>query len=238
MPPRTRGKRSRRHESLAKAQARINLILDRLHDDYAGLGTALNFDGSFQLLVATILSAQCTDQRVNMVTPALFRRFPDPSSFADADPLEVEKLIYTTGFFRNKTKNIQGASIVLLRNFSGVVPDTMAELLTLPGVSRKTANVVLSHGFARAEGIAVDTHVFRVSRRLDLSRAPTPEGVEADLMELAPQSRWTEIADSFIWHGRRVCQARSPRCLECKVLDLCPTGRKLTSFQSHSSENI
>ena len=137
----------------------------------------------------------------HMVTPALFRRFPDPSSFADADPLEVEKLIYTTGFFRNKTKNIQGASIVLLRNFSGVVPDTMAELLTLPGVSRKTANVVLSHGFARAEGIAVDTHVFRVSRRLDLSRAPTPEGVEADLMELAPQSRWTEIADSFIWHG-------------------------------------
>jgi endonuclease-3 len=233
----SRGKRQRRHESLGKGRARLAQILDRLHDDYAGMGTALNFNGSFQLLVATILSAQCTDQRVNMVTPALFARFPDPLAFVDADPLEIEKLIYTTGFFRNKTKNIQGASNVLLRDFDGVVPGTMAELLTLPGVSRKTANVVLSHGFARAEGIAVDTHVFRVSRRLDLSRAPIPEGVEADLMKLAPQSRWTEIADTFIWHGRQVCQARSPRCIGCKVLDLCPTGRKLTGFQFHSREN-
>ena len=150
-------------------------ILDRLHDDYAGLGTALRFDGTFQLLVATILSAQCTDEQVNKVTPSLFAKYPDPDTFAGADSVDIEKLIYATGFFRNKTKNIQGAARTLIERFDGIVPGTMAELITLPGVSRKTANVVLSHGFHRTEGIAVDTHVFRVSRRLDLSRAATPE---------------------------------------------------------------
>ena len=205
-------------------------ILDRLHDDYTGLGTALRFESPFQLLVATILSAQCTDQRVNMVTPELFARFPDPQAFNAANPEEVERLIYTTGFFRNKTKNIQGAARTLLESFKGEVPATMAELILLPGVSRKTANVVLSHGFGRAEGIAVDTHVFRVSRRLDLSRSPHPEGVEQDLMAITPRERWSEVADTFIWHGRRVCPARNPRCLDCKILDLCPTGRKLTGI--------
>jgi endonuclease III len=217
----------RRHESLVKARARLTLILDRLHDDYAGLGTALSFASPFQLLVATILSAQSTDGRVNMVTPALFARYPDPESFAQANPEDVEKLVYSTGFFRNKTKNILGAARTLLEKFDGVVPQTMAELITLPGVSRKTANVVLSHAFGKAEGVAVDTHVFRLSKRLDLSRAPTPEGVERDLMQLAPRERWTEIADTFIWHGRRICRARAPRCLDCQVLDLCPTGRRL-----------
>jgi|SRR5579872_851399 len=223
----SKAKTPRRHESLVKARVRMSEILDRLHDDYAGLGTALNFQNRFELVVATILSAQCTDERVNMVTPELFARFPDAQAFADADPEEVERLIYTTGFFRNKTKNIQGAARVLLSEFDGTVPGTMRELLTLPGVSRKTANVVLSHGFGLAEGIAVDTHVFRVSRRLDLSRGRNPEAVEVDLMKITPQERWTEVADSFIWHGRRVCQARSPKCLDCQVLELCPTGKKL-----------
>ncbi len=201
-------------------------ILDTLQPLYRGLGTALHYESPFQLLVATILSAQCTDDRVNMVTPALFARFPDPESFVDADPEEIQRLIYTTGFFRNKTKNIQGASATLLERFQRRVPQTMVELLELPGVSRKTANVVLSHGFQVAEGIAVDTHVFRLSRRLDLSRGSDPRDVERDLMGLAPRERWIEVADSFIWHGRRVCQSRSPRCVECVVLHLCPTGRR------------
>jgi endonuclease-3 len=205
----------------------MTAILDLLEPDYAGMGTALKFEGTFQLLVATILSAQCTDDRVNMVTPALFARFPDPEAFLGAPPEEIEAMIYTTGFFRNKTRNIQGASRVLLAEFAGQVPATMAELLRLPGVSRKTANVVLSHGFARAEGIAVDTHVFRVSRRLGLSRAPTPERVEQDLLRIAPQERWIEVGDTFIWHGRKICSARAPRCTECTVLHLCPTGQKL-----------
>lgn len=221
-----RGGGRRRHESLVKGRARLVGILDRLHDDYTGLGTALCFHGPFELLVATILSAQCTDDRVNLVTPSLFARFPDAASFANGRSEDIERLIYTTGFFRNKTKNIQGAARMLLEEFAGRVPDTMAELIRLPGVSRKTANVVLSHGFGKAEGVAVDTHVFRVSKRLDLSRAPDPEGIEMDLLRLAPRERWSEIADTFIWHGRRVCRARSPRCLDCTVLDLCPFGRK------------
>lgn len=224
---RPKATRKRRHESLAKGRVRLGLILDRLHDDYAGLGTALTFSTPFQLLVATILSAQCTDERVNMVTPALFAAYPDPEAFAYGNPEDVEQFIFATGFYHNKTKNIQGAARKLLESFGGEVPHTMSELIQLPGVSRKTANVVLSHGFGVAEGIAVDTHVFRLSKRLDLSRAPDPTGVEADLLKLASQERWSEIADTFIWHGRRICQARKPKCLECKVLDLCPTGIKI-----------
>ncbi|HZT96886.1 MAG TPA: endonuclease III [Chloroflexota bacterium] len=219
-------KRRRRHESLTKARNRLNAILDELRPLYAGLGTALNFDTPLQLLVATILSAQCTDDRVNMVTPELFRQYPDAAALAEADPSEIERLIYTTGFFRNKTRHIQAASRVLVERFQERVPETMAELIQLPGVDRKTANVVLSHAFGKAEGIAVDTHVFRLSRRLDLSRAANPAGVEQDLMAISDPSRWTEIADSFIWHGRRICQARKPMCLDCVVLELCPAGRK------------
>lgn len=199
-------------------------VLDRLHGDYAGLGTALRFANPWQLLVATILSAQTTDDRVNTVTPELFARYPDAQSLAEADPDDVEKQIHATGFFRNKTKSIQAASKMIVEEFGNRVPGSMDELLRLPGVSRKTANVILSHGFGKAEGIAVDTHVFRVGRRLDLSRAPNPQGVEVDLMAVAPQDRWIEVADSFIWHGRRICQSRTPKCLECKVLDLCPYG--------------
>ncbi len=216
----------RLRESKRSRRARLEEILDRLQPDYAGLGTALVFDGSLQLLVATILSAQCTDERVNMVTPQLFGAYPDAASLAVANPEDIEKIIYPTGFFRNKTKHIQAASQMLLDQFGGVVPGTLKELVQLPGVNRKTANVVLSHAFNRAEGIAVDTHVFRVSRRLELSRSPDPQGVERDLMDIADQKRWIEIADSFIWHGRRVCQARKPRCIDCRVLDLCPTGRR------------
>ncbi len=203
---------------------RLKAILTRLAPDYSHLGTALRFDSPIQLLVATILSAQTTDDRVNIVTPVLFERYPDASSLADADPAEIERIIYTTGFFRNKTKHILAASRMIVEDFAGEVPRTMAELIRLPGVSRKTANVVLSHAFGLAEGIAVDTHVFRVARRLGLSEAPSPEGVERDLMRLADQRDWTRVADTFIWHGRIVCRSRQPLCIDCKVLYLCPYG--------------
>jgi endonuclease III len=203
---------------------RLKAILTRLAPDYSHLGTALRFDSPIQLLVATILSAQTTDDRVNIVTPVLFERYPDASSLADADPAEIERIIYTTGFFRNKTKHILAASRMIVDDFAGEVPRTMAELIRLPGVSRKTANVVLSHAFGLAEGIAVDTHVFRVARRLGLSEAPSPEGVERDLMRLADQRDWIRVADTFIWHGRMVCRSRQPLCIDCKVLYLCPYG--------------
>lgn len=209
---------------------RLKLILSRLAPDYAHLGTALDFQSPVQLLVATILSAQTTDERVNMVTPILFGRFPDAQSLAVADPAEIEAIIYTTGFFRNKTKHIQAASRMIVEDFAGEVPRSMAELIRLPGVSRKTANVVLSHAFGLAEGIAVDTHVFRVAKRLGLSSAPTPEGVERDLMRLSGQREWTVIADTFIWHGRMVCRSRQPQCIDCKVLYLCPYGLSTSPY--------
>jgi endonuclease-3 len=165
-----------------------------------------------------------------MVTPALFARYPDAESLADADPAEIEEIIYTTGFFRNKTKHIQAASRLVFDDFAGEVPHTMAELIRLPGVSRKTANVVLSHAFGVTEGIAVDTHVFRVARRLGLSSAPTPEGVEGDLMRLSDQRHWTAVADTFIWHGRMICRSRQPQCIDCKVLYLCPYGLSTSPY--------
>ena len=202
----------------------LKTILDRIGPDYSDFGTALHFQSPIQLLVATILSAQCTDERVNMVAPVLFGTYPDAMALASADPGDIERIIYATGFFRNKTKHIQAASSMIIDEFNGRVPQTMAELVRLPGVSRKTANVVLSHAFGRAEGIAVDTHVYRVARRLGLSVSLSPEGVERDLMALSDPSDWTRIADTFIWHGRLVCRARQPLCIDCKVLYLCPYG--------------
>ncbi|MDQ2740710.1 MAG: endonuclease III [Chloroflexota bacterium] len=199
-------------------------IIRRLDPLYSDLTTGLNFTKPLELLVATILSAQCTDERVNLVTPTLFARFPTAQAYAEADPAELEEIIHSCGFFRNKAKNIQGAARGLLERFGGEVPKTMAELITLPGVARKTANVVLAHAFGRHEGIAVDTHVMRLSRRLGLTAHQEPVKIEVALMELLPAEEWGRLSDVLIWHGRRVCAARSPRCGHCVLADICPSA--------------
>jgi endonuclease-3 len=182
---------------------------------------ALKHENPFQLLISTILSAQCTDERVNQVTATLFPKYPTPKDFAYANPRDLEKDIRPTGFFRNKTKSIMGASKKIVEEFGGAVPRTMEELLTLPGVARKTANVVLGTAFGIAAGIVVDTHVQRLSGRLDLSRNEEPKKIEQDLMQIIPQERWILFSHQLIWHGRRVCQARKPRCTECNLERLC-----------------
>jgi len=191
---------------------------------YPDATTALRHENPFQLLIATILSAQCTDERVNQVTPALFARFPDAASMKDAGVLELEDLIRTTGFYHNKTKSLRGASQRIAEVYQGKVPSTMEELLTLPGVARKTANVVLGTGYGIAAGIVVDTHVDRIAHRLGLTRAETPVQVEQDLMKVVPRSEWILFAHLLIFHGRRVCVARKPRCGPCPVQDLCPSA--------------
>ncbi len=199
-------------------------IIRRLDPLYADLTTGLNFTKPLELLFATILSAQCTDERVNLVTPTLFARFPTAQAYAEADPAELEEIIHSCGFFRNKAKNIQGAARGLLERFGGEVPQTMAELITLPGVARKTANVVLTHAFGRHEGIAVDTHVMRLSRRLGLTGHQEPVKIELALMGLLPAEDWGRLSDVLIWHGRRVCAARTPRCDQCMLADICPSA--------------
>jgi endonuclease-3 len=200
---------------------RVRTILEKLSAAYPEAECALLHKNPFQLLIATILSAQCTDERVNMVTPGLFERYPDPPSFAHANPAEIEKEIRSTGFFRNKTKSIIGASRKIVEEFDGKVPKTMDELLTLPGVARKTANVVLGSAFGIAAGVVVDTHVLRLSRRLDLTKHDDPKKIERDLMQAIPQDRWILFSHQLIWHGRRVCQARKPRCMDCNLEPLC-----------------
>ncbi len=198
--------------------------MNRLDPAYAHLTTGLNATSPLELLVATILSAQCTDERVNMVTPGLFARYPMPEDYATADPEELEAIIHSCGFYRNKARNIQGMARALIDRFDGQVPASMAELITLPGVARKTANVVLSHGFGINEGIAVDTHVGRLSQRLGLTRETDPTKIEADLMRIVPRERWGRVSDVLIWHGRLVCAARSPRCGDCTLADICPSA--------------
>jgi len=209
-----------------RARERTALILARLDPAYEGLTTGLTFASPLQLLVATILSAQCTDERVNMVTPALFARYQTAADFAGADPSELEEMIHSCGFFRSKAKNIQGAARTLVERFGGDVPATMEELVTLPGVARKTANVVLAHAFGRNEGIAVDTHVQRLSGRLGLARQKEPVKVESALMKLAPRAQWSRLSDVLIWHGRKVCGARKPQCHVCILNDICPSAFK------------
>lgn len=204
--------------------ARAAQILRRLEPEYAGFTTGLNFATPLELLVATILSAQCTDERVNMVTPILFARFRSAGEYAAAEREELEEIIHSCGFYRNKAKNIQAMAAMLLARFGGDVPETMAELVTLPGVARKTANVVLTHAFGRSEGIAVDTHVQRLSRRLGLSVGKQPEKIEADLMRTLPPEQWGRISDVLIWHGRHVCHARHPECGQCVLMDICPSA--------------
>jgi endonuclease-3 len=178
-----------------------------------------------QLLVAVILSAQCTDERENKVTPALFARFPDAKSLAFAEREELETLIHSTGFYRNKAKNIQGACQKILKDFQGEVPKTMEELLTLPGVARKTANVVLAHAYGIIEGVTVDTHVKRLSNRLGLTTNNDPVKIERDLMALLPQPDWETFSISIIYHGRAVCKARNPACFSCQLAPLCPAAK-------------
>jgi endonuclease-3 len=200
---------------------RVTAILEGLQEAYPEATCELRFENAFQLLISTILSAQCTDVVVNQVTEKLFQKYPDAKALAYANPTELEKEIRPTGFFRNKTKSIMGASKKLLEDFHGEVPKTMEELLTLPGVARKTANVVLGTAFGIASGVVVDTHVQRLSTRLDLTKNTDPKKIEQDLMRIIPQEKWVIFAHQLIWHGRRVCNARHPRCLECNLEKLC-----------------
>ncbi len=207
-----------------KLQLRALEILSNLKQLYPEATCSLNYQTPVQLLVAVILSAQCTDERVNKVTPALFARFPDAKSLAFAEREELETLIRSTGFYRNKAKNIQGACQKILKDFQGEVPKTMAELLTLPGVARKTANVVLAHAYGIIEGVTVDTHVKRLSNRLGLTTNDDPVKIERDLMALLPQPDWETFSISIIYHGRAVCKARNPACFSCQLAPLCPTA--------------
>ena len=213
-------------KAVAKGADRIGRILGRFDAAYPNAQCALRHNTPLELLIATILSAQCTDERVNLVTTGLFRKYRSVEDFANAESAILENDIRSTGFYRNKTKNIQAACRMLQDEFGSCVPDTMEALLQLPGVARKTANVVLGVAFNKAAGIVVDTHVFRVSRRLDLSNAQTPEQVERDLMRIVPQNRWISFSHQVILHGRRTCKARKPLCPQCTIEDLCTSEDK------------
>ena len=203
------------------APERIAAILKGLDEAYPDVECALHHTSPWELLVATILSAQCTDVRVNMVTPALFKRFPTSAAMAKASLPELEKLIRTTGFFRNKAKSIKGAAEKIESNFAGKVPQTLAELITIPGAARKTANVVLGVSFKKAEGVVVDTHVFRIAHRLGLAKSDTAQKVEQELMHVIPEDRWIDFSHQLIHHGRQVCIARKPKCNRCNLEQLC-----------------
>lgn len=200
---------------------RVRAILQKLDEAYPDVTCALDHKNAFELLISTILSAQCTDTRVNQVTRTLYQKYRTPEDFAYANPSELEQEIRSTGFFRSKTKSIMGASKKIVAEFGGQVPRSMEQLLTLPGVARKTANVVLGTAFGIAVGVVVDTHVIRLSQRLDLSRNSDPKKIEQDLMRVIPQNKWILFSHQLIWHGRKVCQARNPRCAECNLEPLC-----------------
>jgi endonuclease III len=200
---------------------RVAAILAKLDEAYPNAACELNHEGAFQLLISTILSAQCTDVRVNQVTQTLYKKYPTPEAFAYANPAELEKEIRPTGFFRNKTKSIMGASKAIVEKFGGRVPRTMEEMLTLPGTARKTANVVLGTAYGIPSGIVVDTHVIRIANRLDLTRNEDPKKIEQDLMQVIPKEKWILFSHQIIWHGRRVCFARKPNCAECNLEKIC-----------------
>jgi endonuclease-3 len=214
------------------APERIAELLKRLAAAYPNAECALHHRNAWELLVATILSAQCTDARVNMVTPELFQHFPTPKAMAEAPLPAIEEIIRSTGFYRNKAKSIKGAAQKITSNFGGAVPRTMAELLTAPGVARKTASVVLGVAYGLAEGIVVDTHVLRISRRLHLTQGTDPKKVEQDLMQNIPKERWISFSHEVIHHGRQVCIARKPKCAECPLETLCTSVDK--TWSSHS----
>jgi endonuclease-3 len=206
----------------AKNQPQLPAILAKLRAEYPDPRYELNWDTPLQLLVATILAAQCTDERVNRVTPALFARYPDAGAYADAELAELEEYVKPTGFYRNKAKAIQGCCRALVDHFGGEVPATMEEMVTLPGVARKTANVVLTNAFRVPSGIIVDTHAARVSRRLGLTVQEKPERIEEDLLGMVPRDDWVFFGNALVLHGRYVCKSQAPRCAECVLQDLCP----------------
>ena len=220
---RSAARRPGRESAAARAQ-RAGAILARLRVAYPDARCALDHADAYQLLVATILSAQCTDARVNLVTPAFFARYPTPEDLARAEPAEVEALIRSTGFFRNKTRSLIGMAQALVAEHRGLVPRTMEELRVLPGVGRKTAHVILGNAYEINEGITVDTHVTRLSRLLGLTRHDEPVRIEQDLMPLFPREDWALVSHLLIFHGRQVCVARRPRCPECVLADLCPSA--------------
>jgi endonuclease-3 len=227
-PRATRPGRATKRVTTAKTTAaagtepkRVAAILARLDEAYPAATCELKHESPFQLLISTILSAQCTDVRVNQVAQTLYKKYPTPEAFAYANPSELEQEIRPTGFFRNKTKSIMGASKAIIEKFGGQVPRTMEEMLTLPGAARKTANVVLGTAFGITSGIVVDTHVIRISNRLDLSRNQDPKKIEQDLMKVIPREKWIQFSHQIIWHGRRVCHARKPKCIECNLEKIC-----------------
>lgn len=211
------------------ATERVQEILKRLDATYGGATCALTHRNAWELVVATILSAQCTDERVNKTTPELFRKYPTPQALAKMEPEQIEDDIRSTGFFRNKSKSIVGAARKVVSDFGGEVPQTMEELLTLPGVARKTGNVVLGTWFHKNEGVVVDTHVHRISRRLELTKQDAPEKIEQELMQIIPRERWTSFSHQVIWHGRKLCVARMPKCVECPLENICHAADKTWS---------
>ena len=213
-----------KRESIEELKARTRDVIRRLKRAYPDAKCSLNHSNPFELLVATILSAQCTDERVNIVTADLFRKYTKPEDYLKVSPRELEKDIQSTGFFRNKTKSIQGTSKVLTEEYGGQVPHTMDELLELPGVARKTANVVLGNAFGIKAGVVVDTHVTRLSHRLVLTLEKTAEKIERDLIEIVPRKDWVIFPHLMIWHGRKICKARNPLCDECVIEKQCPSS--------------
>jgi endonuclease-3 len=211
------------------APDRVREILRRLDERYPAVTCALKHQSAWELLVATILSAQCTDATVNKVTPELFKKYPTPRAFAALEPEQLEPQIRPTGFFRNKSKSVVGAARAVVDNFGGDVPAEMEDLLSLPGVARKTANVVLGTWFHKAVGVVVDTHVQRISRRLELTRSEDPKNIEQDLMKVIPQDKWIEFSHQIIHHGRAVCVARKPRCADCNLENICHAADKTWS---------
>ena len=208
-----------------KIRERVAQLIKVWPKVYPDAHTELNFKSPLELLIATILSAQCTDKRVNMVTPALFKKYRTAKDYANAPQAELENAIKSTGFFRSKTKSIRGAASAIVKKFGGRFPSSMEKLRELPGVGRKTANVVLGSAFGINEGIVVDTHVIRLSQRLGLTKQKDPEKIEQDLMKLVPKEHWTDWSHWLIWHGRRRCFARKPDCANCEVFQLCPSGK-------------
>ncbi len=223
----SRSGRSRARRPAGTNPKRVQAILAKLDEAYPAPTCALEHENPFQLLIATILSAQCTDVRVNQVTRSLFQKYRKPEDFAFANQQELEAEIRPTGFFRSKAKSIRGASKKIVEEFSGEVPQTMEQLLTLPGVARKTANVVLGTAFGIPSGIVVDTHVQRLAGRLDLTRNTDPKKIEQDLMPIIPREKWIIFAHQLIWHGRRVCQARRPQCMQCNLESICYSKDKI-----------
>jgi endonuclease III len=227
LPAATKGKSVIGYNPIAPE--RVRQILQGLDQMYPGVTCALTHRSAWELVVATILSAQCTDVRVNMVTPGLFEKYPTVQDFAALEPEQLEPDIRSTGFFRNKSKSIVGAARKVLTDFGGEVPKTMDELLTLPGVARKTANVVLGTWFKKNEGVVVDTHVTRITRRLELTKHEDAPKIEPDLMAIVPRERWTDFSHQVIWHGRKLCIARNPKCADCALEELCHAADKTWS---------